>query len=54
MYEHVWYTEKTLSAWAEGIAALAALALLIVMHVRVRRTTDTAAERGKTSVQLSG
>jgi hypothetical protein len=54
MYEHHWYTEKTLSAWAEGIAALAALALLIVVHVRVRRTTDTAAERGKTSVQLSG
>lgn len=30
MYEPVWYTQKTLSAVAEGLAALAALALLIL------------------------
>jgi hypothetical protein len=42
MYEPLWYPEKTLSAWAEGIAALAALALLAVIHLR-RRTTHAPA-----------
>lgn len=41
MYENVWYPKKTLSAWAEGIAALAALALLVVLHVQARRTGRT-------------
>jgi hypothetical protein len=41
MYEPLWYPEKTLSAWAEGIAALAALALLAVMQLR--RTTHAPA-----------
>lgn len=38
MYEPGWYTEKTVSAVAEGIAALAALALLLLMQQRVRRS----------------
>jgi hypothetical protein len=45
MYEPVWYPKKTLSAWAEGVAALAALALLIAIHLRARRTTHTAGRR---------
>ena len=36
MYEPIWYTKKTVSAWAEGIAAVAALALLVVLQVRSR------------------
>jgi len=39
MYEPVWYPEKTQSAWGEGIAAVAALALLIVIHLQTRRAT---------------
>lgn len=37
MYEPLWYPEKTLSLWAEGAAAVAALALLAVIHVGDRR-----------------
>jgi hypothetical protein len=33
MYEPIWYQEKTVSAWAEGIAAAAALVLLAAMQV---------------------
>lgn len=44
MYEPIWYTEKTLSVWAEGIAALAALALLAMFQFRAGRT-DVAAHR---------
>jgi hypothetical protein len=36
MYEPIWYTEKTQSLWGEAIAALAALALLIVVHLQTR------------------
>jgi hypothetical protein len=36
MYEPIWYTKKTVSAWAEGIAAVAALALLVLLQVRSR------------------
>ena len=39
MYEPLWYSKKTLSAWAEGIAALSALALLAAMSVRARHST---------------
>ena len=39
MYEPVWFPKKTLSAWAEGVAALAALILLVVIHIGNRRTT---------------
>jgi hypothetical protein len=38
MYDPFWApTEKTLSAVAEAIAALAALALLVMFHLRARR-----------------
>src|SRR5262249_46985126 len=38
MYDPGWYTEKTLSAVAEGVAAVAALALFAVLHADARRT----------------
>lgn len=41
MYDPLWYTEKTLSAWAEGIAAVAALALFGVLQARARGTSET-------------
>jgi hypothetical protein len=34
MYEPVWYTEKTVSAVAEGVALLAAILLLVVLWPR--------------------
>jgi hypothetical protein len=51
MYENLWYTEKTLSAWAEGIAALAALALLVGLHARARRTASDPVVLGGDRVQ---
>jgi hypothetical protein len=41
MYEPVWYPEKTQSAWGEGIAGVAALALLIVIHLQTHRRAGT-------------
>ena len=38
MYDPIWYPEKTLSVWAEAIAAVAALALFVVLHIEARRT----------------
>lgn len=38
MYDPIWYPEKTLSAWAEAIAAVAALALFVVLHIEARRS----------------
>lgn len=32
MYEPLWYDDKTLSFWAESIAAAVALALVLVVH----------------------
>lgn len=32
MYEPFWFPEKTLSVWAEGIGALAGLALFALLH----------------------
>jgi hypothetical protein len=46
MYEPIWYGEKTLSAWAEGIGAVAALALFVVLNVRARRSVYAAAHHG--------
>lgn len=43
MYEPLWYPEKTRSAWAEGVAAVAALILLITIHVRTRHAGRTPA-----------
>jgi hypothetical protein len=39
MYDPIWYPEKTLSVWAEGIAALAALALFAMLHAEARHTS---------------
>ena len=39
MYDPLWYPEKTRSAWAEGIAAAAALALLVLMEMHRRQST---------------
>ena len=48
MYDPLWYTEKTLSVWAEGIAAIAALALFAYLHLQARTapTRSSAAGRG--------
>ena len=40
MYEPAWYPEKTQSAWGEGIATAAALALLIVIHLQAHPVTS--------------
>jgi hypothetical protein len=53
MYEPLWYTEKTLSAWAEGVAALAALALLVTIHIRAPQTTPAAAYRETAQVEFN-
>jgi hypothetical protein len=45
MYDPLWYGEKTLSAWAEGIAALAALALFAVLHLEAGRTATRSPAR---------
>ena len=39
MYDPIWYPKKTLSVWAEGIAAVAALALFAVLHAEAHRTS---------------
>jgi hypothetical protein len=43
MYEPIWYGEKTLSAWGEGIAAVVALVLVVVLDRRARRSVNVAA-----------
>ena len=42
MYEPLWFGEKTLSVIAEGVGALAALALFTVFHADARRAARTA------------
>jgi hypothetical protein len=42
MYDPRWFGEKTLSAIAEGVAALAALALFAMLHAEARRAGDAA------------
>ncbi len=54
MYEPIWYGKKTLSAWAEGFAALAALGLLAVLHLRARRTTHAPAPSEPTRIRAGG
>jgi hypothetical protein len=52
MYDPSWYTEKTLSAVAEGIAAIAALVLFGVLHAEARLASHaTAKSGGRPSVQ---
>jgi hypothetical protein len=45
MYDPIWFSEKTLSAWAEGVGALAALALFAVLQAQARRTSTGFAAR---------
>ncbi len=40
MYEPIWYTKKTVSAYAEGAALLAAVLLLFVPRTRPAPTVD--------------
>jgi hypothetical protein len=54
MYENLWYPEKTQSAWAEGIAAAAALALFVVLHVRARQTSESAVRGDASRAQAGG
>lgn len=42
MYEPLWYGEKTLSAIAEGVGAVAALALFALLHFQARHAGRTA------------
>ena len=42
MYEPIWYTKKTVSAFAEGAALLAAVLLLVVPWGRSAPTVDDA------------
>jgi hypothetical protein len=37
MYEPVWYTQKTLSAYADGVSAAGALAVFVLGQLRARR-----------------
>ena len=54
MYEPIWYGEKTLSVWAEGIAAVAALVLFVALDLRARRSVSAApAPRPAARVQSS-
>ena len=51
MYEPVWYTKKSLSAWAEGVAALAALALVVVPPTpRPASSADRASRPGSRAI----
>ena len=55
MYDPSWYTEKTLSAVAEGIAAVAALILLVLMRAETRQTTHaTASSSGRPAMRARG
>lgn len=55
MYEPLWYGEKTLSAIAEGIGAIAALALFAELHAEARHPVRvTAASTGGNAVQSHG
>ena len=52
MYEPLWYGQKTLSAVAEGIAAVAALLLFGLLHAEARATHRAAAgSSGGTAAQ---
>jgi hypothetical protein len=49
MYDPIRYGKKTLSIWAEGIAAVASLLLFVVLHVQARRAAATAATAPRTT-----
>lgn len=48
MYEPIWYTEKTVTAIAEAVAAAASAALLVIQLVPRRRVGAGTAGRGTT------
>ncbi len=54
MYDPVSFPEKTLSVWGEGIAAVAALVLLILMHRFVRVGGTMARTRTTARASTSG
>jgi hypothetical protein len=55
MYDPAWYTQKTLSAVAEGIAAIAALILLGVLHGEARLTCHAPTKSsGRRAVRAHG
>lgn len=45
MYEPVWYTKKTVAAFAEGAALIAAVVLLFVLWAQAAPTVDDAREQ---------
>jgi hypothetical protein len=45
MYEPIWYTKKTVAAFAEGAALIAAVALLFVLWPQSAPTVDEATEQ---------
>lgn len=54
MYEPVWYSEKTQSAWAEGIASVSAAALFALRHVLVRYTSRELGARRREQLPSAG
>lgn len=46
MYDPGWFSEKTLSAWAEGIGAAAALVLFAMLHRAAHRVRTRTSLRG--------
>jgi hypothetical protein len=55
MYDPLWFGEKTLSAVAEGAAALAALVLFALLHGAARRGAHTtASSHGGNAMQAHG
>lgn len=51
MYDPIWYLEKTLSAVAEGVAAVTALVLFLILHAEARRGDRPTAADGRTAVR---
>jgi len=47
MYDPIWFPEKTLSAWAEGVAAVAALALFVWLHLEARSAQAGSSARSR-------
>lgn len=54
MYDPAWYLEKTLSAVAEGIAAVTALLLFVLLHVEAREELKPTARTGGAPVRARG
>lgn len=55
MYEPLWYGEKTFSVIAEGIGAVAALALFAVLHAAARHgVATTARSTGSSAIRALG